>query len=722
MTRVLLLPADEAGCGLYRMRLPGVAAGAHGLDVAIGDGVDIITDGDTVRSVLAPDADVVVIQRPLDWRWAQAIPILQANGVGVVVDVDDRFDAIHPANPAHLVTHPRLSPAKNFQHLAAACRAADVVTVSTPALADLYGKHGRCVVLENCVPAATLQRPVSPQDGFGWAGAAVFHPDDLRVVGAAVARVVRSGWPFRVVGPPEGVARQLGLRDGEFEACGWVPVHQWLDAYSTLATAIAPLAESAFNRAKCLDAATRITTDRGAIPIAEVRPGDRVWRDGWRNVEAVTAEPRKDGLRLTLTSGRQLDLSVQHRLMVNGDWTRAVDIAVGDSVTLSPEPIAVTDYVTAPWPSDGRASRRDGADEQSFTAATDGPRVTVNERWGRLLGLFAGDGCAYRTKVSFSLDGQDVDLIDMVMTDLDAIGLWPVTDQVTTYGGEVLRRRFVAANSTHLIRFLRSLGVVEADHAKRVVTVPEVIWRSPEPVVRAFLAGIFEADGTATARSSSVSMTTKHQAFALDVQHLLGMVGVNAAVRRTRARATNGDNAWRHYWRVNLRRSEVDKFAERIGFLSARKQARLAEIVAKPHSNRYRPVKWSDTVESIDPVTIDPVDIQVEGEAFIARGIVSHNSWLKPLEAMAAGVPVICSPSPEYRRLVAQGAGVLAAKPKDWERALRRARSDEGWRAEQVEAGRAVAARWTYEAHGWRWAEVWEMAAAHRRKDLPRPA
>lgn len=85
-------------------------------------------------------------------------------------------------------------------------------------------------------------------------------------------------------------------------------------------------------------------------------------------------------------------------------------------------------------------------------------------------------------------------------------------------------------------------------------------------------------------------------------------------------------------------------------------------------------------------------------------------SWLKPLEYASVGVPCVMSPRAEYRRLHAEGVGVLAKKPRDWEARLRELVASPTRRQELAEAGRAAAAAWTIEGNAWRWAEAWEKA------------
>ncbi len=71
---------------------------------------------------------------------------------------------------------------------------ADLVTVTTPALAERYGSHGRVKVLPNLVPASYFDIPthaprkVSPT--VGWTGSVVTHVGDLDVMGGVIPGVL----------------------------------------------------------------------------------------------------------------------------------------------------------------------------------------------------------------------------------------------------------------------------------------------------------------------------------------------------------------------------------------------------------------------------------------------------------------------------------------------------------------------------------------------------
>lgn len=246
---------------LYRLVFPAQALWHQGADVHVDRigpmvGWDREWHGDLpplaarIRTVERCDYDVVVIQRPGRAHWTELIPLLQARGVRVIVDVDDDFDAIPRANAAWPEYNQPDSARYGRQWIARACEAADLVTVSTPALARRYGRHGRVAVLPNLVPAHYLTLPALPlHNTVGWAGSVRTHPHDLEVTGGAVADVTRdTGWTVHVVGPGTGAAERFGVQS--VSSTGWVPFPAYAWEVARLQVGVVPLHRSPFNDGK----------------------------------------------------------------------------------------------------------------------------------------------------------------------------------------------------------------------------------------------------------------------------------------------------------------------------------------------------------------------------------------------------------------------------------------------------------------------------------------
>jgi hypothetical protein len=242
---------------------PGEACAAAGHDVTVvaqeRRTVRLVMEGDLVKDVLVePGVDVVVMQRVTHAYMAQAVGVMRSKGVAVVVDVDDDLSSIHPSNPAWAMHHPgnegkRLAGGRevhrhSWRNLAAACRDATLVTVSTPALLDVYARHGRGHVLPNYLPDMYYGLPRTDSDTIGWPGSFHSHPNDPEVVGGAVARLVDEGASFVMRGDPTGAGKALGLAADP--PGGAVPIEEWPRAVAELGIGIAPLADTKFNQAK----------------------------------------------------------------------------------------------------------------------------------------------------------------------------------------------------------------------------------------------------------------------------------------------------------------------------------------------------------------------------------------------------------------------------------------------------------------------------------------
>lgn len=253
----MLCPVDRQGCGRYRI---GLAASVlqktePSLDIFISEGLPVRIDLRTGRAVGLADGftgwDVVVVQRPMsDWQ-AIALRDCRRRGVRTVVEIDDDFEALHHLAPAWVTTHPRASSEWNRKWLRVAAREADLVIVTTKALAERYAPHGRVAIVPNYFPESWLSIQAKREGNVvGWTGTVATHQGDLRVTHGGVAQALReTGARFRVIGQPELVKRDLSL-DEEPEHTPWRIWERYPHAIAKLDVGIAPLANTAFSRAK----------------------------------------------------------------------------------------------------------------------------------------------------------------------------------------------------------------------------------------------------------------------------------------------------------------------------------------------------------------------------------------------------------------------------------------------------------------------------------------
>ncbi|SEO78132.1 glycosyltransferase [Trujillonella endophytica] len=260
--KVLMMNAGHLGSDYYRVNEPVrvVHEAGLGVDVTVSRGLATTmrpTGGNepVVDDVDAQGADVVVLQLPKTAQMLQCIHVLQAQGVAVVVEMDDLLTGVAYGSAGYdaLVR-------KGMGRQALECaRAADLVTTTTPALLAEYAPHGRGVVIPNAIPRRVAELPPAYERDpevvtVGWAGSVAGHPYDLQEMGSGLQQALdrtRDRSRFVVLGQKWDVQDRLRLSEDPPE----IPWIDDVDAYTTLIgdvfdVGIAPLRIDRFNTCK----------------------------------------------------------------------------------------------------------------------------------------------------------------------------------------------------------------------------------------------------------------------------------------------------------------------------------------------------------------------------------------------------------------------------------------------------------------------------------------
>lgn len=314
-------PTDLNAVGHYRLIWPAETLAVQGADVTVDTiGPRVLWSEDWsghasppphVRAlgVVAPDCDVYVIQRPTRRWWADIIPHLQSQGVRVVVDMDDRLDSIHRRHHARHLFDPVNDPNVNHRWADVACKTADLVTCSTPALRDRYG-YGHGVVVPNLVPARLLDVVAANRAGtVGWSGFVATHPGDLDTI----AHTIPASSTFHVVGPVDGVAAALRLPGDRVTSTGRVDFDEYPSALAELEVGVVPLADTPFNR--CKSALKMMEMAAVGVPAVVAATPDNL-RMNAEGVGCVAASPgawRRHLRRLTASPDARADLAGRSR-------------------------------------------------------------------------------------------------------------------------------------------------------------------------------------------------------------------------------------------------------------------------------------------------------------------------------------------------------------------------------------------------------------------------
>jgi glycosyltransferase involved in cell wall biosynthesis len=243
-------------------------------------------------------ADVLVLQRV---TWPNTVDVIrdaQQAGTRVVYDIDDWYDGIPDYNPAAVHAMQVLDLVHD------AMQAADVVTCSTPELAEGYAHLNRTVVLPNYLDPdlwseaeLAKYRPEKDRVHVGWAGNI-----DYRTVDLDLLRPWLPGWlddnpqvRFVAVGGPDildylGVG---GLASPPTEHGNYFRPYDHLPALLTwLDVGLVPLEFNRFNQAKSWCKGMEYNAAGAAVvasPSREYRQfvqpgvnGQRVRKNDWR--------------------------------------------------------------------------------------------------------------------------------------------------------------------------------------------------------------------------------------------------------------------------------------------------------------------------------------------------------------------------------------------------------------------------------------------------------
>ena len=348
----------------------------------------------------------------------------------------------------------------------------------------------------------------------------------------------------------------------------------------------------------CLDGDTWISTEDG---VTRIKDNPKAWISGVKDVYRLTTE---DGVELLLTDN--------HKIFDGKQYRELKDYKVGDLIKYyNTEFSEVYQRVSVP----------------GLIPATN-TSILIDEDWGRFLGLFMGDGFFYGPSGAIGLvfDKQDIDSIKWVEAFFNLnFGGCNKTEIGKLKGG--IELRVSRKGSIEIFKALQLLRSNSNGNLMRRVYIPEYILKSPKSVVSAFLSGLFDSDGYSSKDGNHVGFFSKEKQVLLDMQFLLRGFDIHASVKSRNS--INGNGYMYIENKLNIRKIDIPKFREQIGFISYRKNEHIKDT--KP-SKSMRDYSYGKIV-SIEYVKTDKVwDINTITHALSANGVWVHNC-ITPQEA-----------------------------------------------------------------------------------------
>ncbi|MGH7255290.1 MAG: LAGLIDADG family homing endonuclease, partial [Nitrospirales bacterium] len=168
------------------------------------------------------------------------------------------------------------------------------------------------------------------------------------------------------------------------------------------------------------------------------------------------------------------------------------------------------------------------------------------------------------------------------------------------------------------------------------LTVPGTVRTAGFEAQAAYLAALFQADGTVrlrsqqSSRSADVVLATTSQPLALGVQALLLNLGVYARVEQG---VETRENRRTPYY-LTIRYAEARRrFRDLIGFISEDKREKLDAACSERFTGKRLPTLREEVIERIEALGVMSVyDMQTESGQYLSNNVLVHNCFIQSIE------------------------------------------------------------------------------------------
>ncbi len=454
---------------------------------------------------------------------------------------------------------------------------------------DLGTRFLENVVTMSDFPVDEIERKVRElrKIGLGIMGLAQLYIQLGTRYGSEVANQIARQLMLHINHESKGVSRQLADERGNFAEWDkskyadptafpeWFEHHtgedpnNWADGFPIRnhnTTTIAPTG--------CVEENSLVSTDDGLRPIkdldetsAEFEQWDEIeigvtTDGGTKTATAVYDNGFADVRQIETEGGFNVAATPNHRFRTLTDdgryaWKEADSFSPGDRIVLQRNTF-----------DGGSRVSLDTSERANSYRNTDQDLVLPDEMTptlAKFLGYFMGDGYVHdEVGVKLVVDSEATELGEQLRTLGERLfGVTPTVEDRDT-------RHMLTFGGRHLPRYFGDNGWTKDDgnHGEGAASafIPEEILRGDEQIVKSFLRGLFEADGTA---SRKVELSTVSTTLADQVQSVLLSLGC-VFVRDTLEMETREDHYGdrpRHSVRGANRR-EDKRFADEIGFMT----------------------------------------------------------------------------------------------------------------------------------------------------------
>lgn len=300
---------------------------------------------------------------------------------------------------------------------------------------------------------------------------------------------------------------------------------------------------------RCLSKGTGVHTDKGVIPIEQIKVNDLVMTSqGYRKVTESLYQGKQDIVRVELETGYSFNCTEDHRVAVltdvygNYKFKKIRDIHSKDRLLFITEPINInSDTISL-------KKLRDFREADKIRTPIKQPILDEQTAW--ILGKFLTDGHVlikeYTNKgkdgnrrVGFSCHIDETEQIDRITNWFEDIGVIPT---ITKEKGNWCN---IISNNRRLTDWFSNYK-----KANTSINIPEEIFQSSKNIREAFILGIVDGDGTKKDRPF-VAVSTVYKDFGLQLIKLLATLGILSEIKLRRKKKGN----WKELYVVTVKDS-----------------------------------------------------------------------------------------------------------------------------------------------------------------------
>ena len=253
------IPPVPGGCAFYRCYLPMHALAAYGHRVNLGKPVYDPIHGYGVKEREGMGVfgfDTIMLKLIMDKTAATQMRLARNNaGQRFLVDIDDYYQGLTPANKAYELSNPKTNPWANREHYNNVIMEADTLTVSTPFLRDYYSEFHPDVRLVRNGVNAEMFTPVTHNEKpvLGWVGATNYRNNDLEQLSEWLPDFLEEHdlMVHHAGASPDAPTFQdvTGVNPDRVTVTPLVPITRYADGF-TFHIGLVPLSDIPFNHAK----------------------------------------------------------------------------------------------------------------------------------------------------------------------------------------------------------------------------------------------------------------------------------------------------------------------------------------------------------------------------------------------------------------------------------------------------------------------------------------